>query len=55
MQGKIERDGRAAALYNVAKKLGRRGLDLPRCSTAWPTPIFELVPKAGYVAIDLVR
>ena len=27
VQGKIERDGARAALYNVAKKLGRRGLD----------------------------
>ncbi|HEX9102075.1 MAG TPA: sigma 54-interacting transcriptional regulator [Polyangia bacterium] len=54
VQGKIERDpARAQALYNVAKKLGRRGLDLAAVFEGVSEAIFELVPKAGQVAIDL--
>ncbi len=54
VQGKIERDpARAQALYNVAKKLGRRGLDLPSVFEGVGEAIFELVPKAGHVAVDL--
>jgi transcriptional regulator with GAF, ATPase, and Fis domain len=54
VQGKVERDpARAAALYNVAKKLGRRGLDLAAVFEGVGEAIFELVPKATHVAIDL--
>jgi Nif-specific regulatory protein len=54
VQGKVERDPqRAAALYNVAKKLGRRGLDLQSVFEGVGEAIFELVPKASHVAIDL--
>ncbi|MGZ3406459.1 MAG: sigma 54-interacting transcriptional regulator [Polyangia bacterium] len=54
VQGKIERDpARAAALYSVAKKLGRRGLDLAAVFEGVSEAIFELVPKAGHVAVDL--
>src|SRR5437868_7022503 len=55
VQGKIERDPvRAAALYNVAKKLGRRGLDLAAVFDGVSEAIFELLtPKAGHVGIDL--
>ncbi len=55
VQGKIERDPvRAAALYNVAKKLGRRGLDLAAVFEGVSEAIFELLtPKAGHVGIDL--
>jgi Nif-specific regulatory protein len=54
VQGKIERDPqRAAALYNVAKKLGRRGLDLQSVFEGVGEALFELVPKASHVAIDL--
>ena len=52
VQGKIERE-RAAALYNVAKKLGRRGLDLASVFDGVAEAIFEQVGKAGYIAIDL--
>jgi transcriptional regulator with GAF, ATPase, and Fis domain len=52
VQGKIERE-RGAALYNVAKKLGRRGLDLPSVFDGVADAVFEQVTKAGYVAIDL--
>ncbi len=52
VQGKIERE-RAAALYNVAKKLGRRGLDLASVFDGVAEAIFEQVTKAGYIAIDL--
>ncbi len=54
VQGKIERDpARAAALYNVAKKLGRRGLDLTAVFEGVGEAIFELAPKITHVAIDL--
>ena len=54
VQGNLERDpARAAALYNVAKKLGRRGLDLAAVFDGVAEAIFEQVPKAGYIAIDL--
>jgi len=52
VEGKIERE-RAAALYNVAKKLGRRGLDLASVFDGVAEAIFEQVAKAGYIAIDL--
>jgi Nif-specific regulatory protein len=52
VQGKLERE-RTAALYNVAKKLGRRGLDLASVFDGVAEAIFEQVTKAGYVAIDL--
>src|SRR5581483_2339423 len=54
VQGKIERDPtRAAALYNVSKKLGRRGLDLNAVFDGLGEAIFELVPRATHLAIDL--
>jgi Nif-specific regulatory protein len=54
VQGKVERDPtRAAALYNVAKKLGRRGLDLQAVFEGLSEAIFELVPRATHLAIDL--
>jgi Nif-specific regulatory protein len=52
VQGKIERE-RAAALYNVAKKLGRRGLDLASVFDGVAEAIFEQVGKAGFIAIDI--
>jgi Nif-specific regulatory protein len=52
VQNKVERE-RAAALYGVAKKLGRRGLDLAAVFDGVCEAIFELVPKATHVAIDL--
>jgi Nif-specific regulatory protein len=54
VQGKIERDPlRAAALYNVTKKLGRRGLELTAVFEGLAEAIFELVPRATHLAIDL--
>jgi Nif-specific regulatory protein len=54
VQGKVERDpARAAALYSVTKKLGRRGLDLAAVFEGIGEAIFEVVPKATHVAIDL--
>ncbi len=54
VQGKIERDPiRAAALYNMAKKLGRRGLDLTAVFEGLAEAIFELVPRSTHFAIDL--
>jgi Nif-specific regulatory protein len=52
VQNKVERE-RAAALYGVFKKLGRRGLDLPSVFDSVCDAIFELVTKAGHVALDL--
>src|SRR5262245_52840009 len=54
LQGKIERDPtRAAALYNVSKKLGRRGLDLQAVFEGLCEALFELMPRATHVTIDL--
>ncbi len=54
VQGKVERDpARAAALYGVLKKLGRRGLDLGAVFDGLAEAIFELVPRATHLAIDL--
>jgi transcriptional regulator with GAF, ATPase, and Fis domain len=54
VQVKVERDPiRAAALYNVAKKLGRRGLDLNAVFEGLAEAIFDLVPRATHLAIDL--
>ena len=52
VQGKVERD-QAAKLYDVVKKLGRRGLDLASVFDGVGEAIFELVPKATHLAIDL--
>jgi Nif-specific regulatory protein len=55
VQVKIERDPlRAAALYDVAKRLGRRGLDLGEVFEGLAEAIFELLPRSTHVAIDLV-
>jgi Nif-specific regulatory protein len=54
VQGKIERDlERARLLYNAAKKLGRRGLDLQAVFEGLAEVIFELIPRATHLAIDL--
>jgi Nif-specific regulatory protein len=54
VQGKLERDPlRAAALYNVAKKLGARGLELNAVFDGLAEAIFEQVPRATHLAIDL--
>jgi len=54
VQGKVERDpNRAAALFAAAKKLGRRGLDLNAVFDGLAEAVFELVPKATHIAIDL--
>jgi Nif-specific regulatory protein len=54
VQGKVERDPlRAQALYDVAKKLGRRGLDLAAVFDGLGEVIFELLPRATHLAIDL--
>jgi Nif-specific regulatory protein len=54
VQGKIERDPqRAQALYNVARKLGRRGLDLQAVFDGLGEVIFELLPRATHLAVDL--
>jgi Nif-specific regulatory protein len=52
VQGRIERES-AAALYKVAKKLGRRGLDLNAVFEGIAEAAFELVPKVTHLAIDL--
>jgi Nif-specific regulatory protein len=54
VQGKLERDPlRAAGLYNVAKKLGARGLELNAVFDGLAEAIFEQVPRATHLAIDL--
>jgi Nif-specific regulatory protein len=54
VQGKLERDPlRAAGLYNVAKKLGSRGLELNAVFEGLAEAIFEQVPRATHLAIDL--
>jgi transcriptional regulator with GAF, ATPase, and Fis domain len=54
VQGKVERDPmRAAALYNVSKRLARRGLDLQAVFEGLTEAIFELVPRATHLAVDL--
>jgi Nif-specific regulatory protein len=55
VEGKVERDpARVAALYNAAKRLGRRGLDLNAVFAGLAESAFELLPKATHMAIDLV-
>jgi Nif-specific regulatory protein len=54
VQGKVERDPlRAQALYDVAKKLGRRGLDLAAVFDGLGEVMLELLPRATHLAIDL--
>ena len=54
VQGLVERDpARAAALYNVTKKMGRRGLDLQSVFEGLAEAVFELIPRATHVGIDL--
>jgi Nif-specific regulatory protein len=58
VQGKIERDpqrGAAlfAALYAVGKKLGRHGLELNAVFESVADAVFDLLPRATHVAIDL--
>ncbi len=54
VQVKVERDPlRAAALYNVAKKLGSRGLELNAVFESVAEAIFEQVPRATHLAIDI--
>jgi Nif-specific regulatory protein len=40
-------------LYEVSKKLGRRGLDLAAVFDTIAEAVFEMVPKATHVSIDL--
>jgi Nif-specific regulatory protein len=50
----VERDpALGRALYEVSKKLGRRGLDLQAVFDGIAEAVFELVPKATHLAIDL--
>jgi len=52
----LERDPmRAASVYNVGKKLGRRGLDLQSVFEGIAEAVFELVPKSTQLAIDLAE
>jgi transcriptional regulator with GAF, ATPase, and Fis domain len=58
VQGKVERDperGAAlyAVLYAIGKKMGRRGLDLQAVFESVAEAVFELLPRATHVAIDL--
>ncbi len=54
IQGRIERDPtRLASLYAVGRRLLRRGLDLHGVFDGIAEAIFELLPKATHVAIDL--
>jgi transcriptional regulator with GAF, ATPase, and Fis domain len=54
VQGKVERDPmRAVALYNVTKRLARRGLDLNAVFEGLSEAIFELLARATHMAIDL--
>jgi len=51
---KVQRDpARAAALYDVARRLGRRGLDLNEVFAGLAEATFELLPRATHMAIDL--
>jgi Nif-specific regulatory protein len=52
--GKVERDPQLASmLLGVSKKLGRRGLDLQAVFEGIAEAVFELVPQATHVAIEL--
>jgi Nif-specific regulatory protein len=58
VQGKVERDPQRGAalyavLYAVGKKLGRRGLELQAVFESVADAVFELIPRATHVAIDL--
>ena len=59
VQGKVERDPERAgalykALYEAGKKLGRRGLELHAVFENVAQLVFELVPRATHVSIDLL-
>jgi len=52
--GKVERDPQlASVLLGVSKRLGRRGLDLQAVFEGIAEAVFELVPQATHVAIEL--
>ena len=54
IQGRIERDPtRLASLYAVGRRLLRRGLDLHGVFDSIAEVVFELLPKATHLAIDL--
>jgi Nif-specific regulatory protein len=54
LAGKVERDPQlAAALLGIVKKLGRRGLDLNAVFDGIAEAVFDLVPMATHVAIEL--
>ncbi len=58
VQHKIERDPQRGAalyavLYSAGKKIGRRGLDLQAVFETLAESVFELMPRATHVAIDL--
>lgn len=52
--GKVERDPQVAALLlATTKKLGRRGLDLQAVFEGLADAVFELVPLATHIAVEL--
>jgi Nif-specific regulatory protein len=52
--GKVERDPQVAALLlATTKKLGRRGLDLQAVFEGLTDAVFELVPLATHIAVEL--
>ena len=58
VQGKVERDPARAqalykALYDCGKKLGRRGLDLAAVFDQVADAVFEILPRATHLSIDL--
>jgi Nif-specific regulatory protein len=54
VQGKLERDPLGAAkLYQVAKKLSRRGLELNAVFEGLAEAVFELVPRVTHLILSL--
>ena len=52
--GKVERDPQlAAVLLGVSKKLGRRGLELQAVFDSLAEAVFELIPQATHISIEL--
>ena len=52
--GKVERDPQVAAmLLSTTKKLGRRGLDLQAVFEGLTEAVFELLPLATHIAVEL--
>src|SRR5205823_2279553 len=54
LTGRLERDpSGAAVLYPLVRKIGRRGLDLVRVLDGVVEAVFELLPRATHVSIQL--